>query len=146
MSTATFADLGLAPSFLQALEELTFTTPTPVQEQVIPLALAGQDIAGQAPTGSGKTAAYGLSILQQLDVKQDAVQVIVLVPARELALQVRDALKKLGKYLPNLRVAAFYGGHAFRSTDYNAAYDAAVYACEEYHDAPECVVSCQREQ
>ncbi|AIZ64111.1 hypothetical protein PK28_11135 [Hymenobacter sp. DG25B] len=114
MSTATFADLGLAPSFLQALEELTFTTPTPVQEQVIPLALAGQDIAGQAPTGSGKTAAYGLSVLQQLDVKQDAVQVIVLVPARELALQVRDALKKLGKYLPNLRVAAFYGGHAFR--------------------------------
>jgi len=110
----SFADLGLAPSLLQALEELNFTAPTPVQEQVIPMALAGQDVAGQAPTGSGKTAAYGLSILQNLDLKLDAVQVIVLVPARELALQVRDALKKLGKYLPNLRVAAFYGGHAFR--------------------------------
>ncbi|TYZ14523.1 DEAD/DEAH box helicase [Hymenobacter lutimineralis] len=114
MSTLTFADLGLAPTLLQALEELTFAAPTPVQEQVIPMALAGQDVVGQAPTGSGKTAAYGLSVLQQLDVKVDAVQVIVLVPARELALQVRDALKKLGKYLPNLRVAAFYGGHAFR--------------------------------
>ncbi|WP_345112583.1 DEAD/DEAH box helicase [Hymenobacter algoricola] len=110
----SFADLGLAPSLLQALEELNFTAPTPVQEQVIPMALAGQDVAGQAPTGSGKTAAYGLSILQNLDLKLDAVQVIVLVPARELALQVRDALKKLGKYLPGLRVAAFYGGHAFK--------------------------------
>ncbi|MBC6989631.1 MULTISPECIES: DEAD/DEAH box helicase [Hymenobacter] len=110
----SFSDLGLAPYLLQALEELNFTAPTPVQEQVVPLALAGQDVAGQAPTGSGKTAAYGLSILQQLDIKTDAVQVIVLVPARELALQVRDALKKLGKYLPNLRVVAFYGGHAFR--------------------------------
>ncbi|UOG73056.1 DEAD/DEAH box helicase [Hymenobacter tibetensis] len=110
----SFADLGLAPSLLQALEELQFITPTPVQEQVLPLTLDGQDVAGQAPTGSGKTAAYGLALLQQVDVKNDAVQMIVLVPARELALQVRDALKKLGKYLPNLRVAAFYGGHAFR--------------------------------
>ncbi|WP_022824716.1 DEAD/DEAH box helicase [Hymenobacter norwichensis] len=110
----SFADLGLAPALLQALEELQFITPTPVQEQVLPLTLDGQDVAGQAPTGSGKTAAYGLALLQQVDVKNDAVQMIVLVPARELALQVRDALKKLGKYLPNLRVAAFYGGHAFR--------------------------------
>ncbi|UYZ63838.1 DEAD/DEAH box helicase [Hymenobacter weizhouensis] len=112
--TLSFADLGLAPELLRALEELEFTAPTPVQEQVVPMALAGQDVAGQAPTGSGKTGAYGLSVLQHLDLKLDAVQVVVLVPARELALQVRDALKKLGKYLPNLRVAAFYGGHAFR--------------------------------
>ncbi len=110
---SSFADLGLAPYLLQALEELQFTQPTPVQEQVLPLTLAGQDVAGQAPTGSGKTAAYGLGLLQQVDVKNDAVQMLVLVPARELALQVRDALKKLGKFLPNLRVAAFYGGHAF---------------------------------
>lgn len=110
----SFADLGLAPHLLQALEELQFTMPTPVQEQVLPLTLAGQDVAGQAPTGSGKTAAYGLGLLQQVDVKHDAVQMLVLVPARELALQVRDALKRMGKFLPNLRVAAFYGGHAFR--------------------------------
>jgi ATP-independent RNA helicase DbpA len=110
----TFADLGLAPTLLQALAELNFTTPTPVQEQVVPMALAGQDVAGQAPTGSGKTAAYGLSLLQHVDVTQDVMQILVLVPARELALQVRDALKKLGKYLPNLRIAAFYGGHAMR--------------------------------
>ncbi|TGD79415.1 DEAD/DEAH box helicase [Hymenobacter wooponensis] len=113
-TSPSFADLGLSPALLQALEELAFAAPTPVQEQVIPMALAGQDVVGQAPTGSGKTAAYGLSVLHQVDVKLDAVQIIVLVPARELALQVRDALKKLGKFLPNLRVAAFYGGHAFR--------------------------------
>jgi ATP-independent RNA helicase DbpA len=113
-TTPSFADLGLSPELLQALDELAFAAPTPVQEQVIPMALAGQDVVGQAPTGSGKTAAYGLSVLHQVDVKLDAVQIIVLVPARELALQVRDALKKLGKFLPNLRVAAFYGGHAFR--------------------------------
>ena len=111
---ATFADLGVAPTLLQALDELQFAAPTPIQRAVLPLALAGQDVAGQAPTGSGKTAAYGLTILQQLDAQQDIVQAIVLVPARELALQVRDALKKLGKHLPSLRVAAFYGGHAFR--------------------------------
>ena len=110
----SFVDLGLAPALLQALEELQFTTPTPVQEQVLPLTLDGQDVAGQAPTGSGKTAAYGLALLQQVDLKNDVVQMIVVVPARELALQVRDALKRMGKFLPNLRVAAFYGGHAFR--------------------------------
>ncbi|MCC2546367.1 DEAD/DEAH box helicase [Hymenobacter sp. BT175] len=114
MSVPTFADLGLAPALLQALEELNFTAPTPVQAEVIPMALAGQDVAGQAPTGSGKTAAYGLSVLQQLEIKEDSMQVLVLVPARELALQVRDALKRLAKYIPNLRVAAFYGGHAMR--------------------------------
>jgi ATP-independent RNA helicase DbpA len=90
----SFSDLGLAPPLLQALEELNFTAPTPVQTEVIPMALAGQDVAGQAPTGSGKTAAYGLSVLQHIDVTQDTMQILVLVPARELALQVRDALSK----------------------------------------------------
>jgi len=113
---ASFSDFNLSPELLQGLAELNFTQPTPVQALVLGPALDLQDVAGQAPTGSGKTAAYGLAILAQVDPAAKAVQAIVLVPARELALQVRDALKGLGKYLPapGLRVAALYGGHAMR--------------------------------
>jgi len=113
---ASFSDFNLSPELLQGLAELNFTQPTPVQALVLGPALDLQDVAGQAPTGSGKTAAYGLAILSQVDPAAKAVQAIVLVPARELALQVRDALKGLGKYLPapGLRVAALYGGHAMR--------------------------------
>jgi len=111
-----FADYDLPPHLLQALTELNYAHPTPVQALVLPPALAGQDVAGQAPTGSGKTAAYGLAVLAQIDPAVAAVQALVLVPARELALQVREALKALGKHLPapGLRVAALYGGHAMR--------------------------------
>ncbi|GAA4385149.1 DEAD/DEAH box helicase [Hymenobacter koreensis] len=108
-----FSALGLAEPLQRALAEMEFTRPTAIQAQVVPLVLDGQDIAGQAPTGSGKTAAYGLPILQQVDLQLDAMQVLVLVPARELVLQGRAELKRLGKFLPNLRVAAFYGGHSF---------------------------------
>ena len=113
---ASFADFNLSAALTQALAELNFTQPTPVQALVLPPALDGQDVAGQAPTGSGKTAAYGLAILSQVDPTAKAVQALVLVPARELALQVREALKALGKHLaaPGLRVAALYGGHAMR--------------------------------
>jgi len=113
---ASFADFNLPAPLLQALEELNFTQPTPVQALVVPPALEGQDVAGQAPTGSGKTAAYGLAVLAQIDPAAKAVQALILVPARELALQVREALKALGKHMaaPGLRVAALYGGHAMR--------------------------------
>jgi len=109
-----FADFALSPALLAGVAELNFTTPTAVQQLVLAPALDGQDVAGQAPTGSGKTAAYGLAVLQQVDPTSATVQAIVLVPARELVLQVRDALKSLGKHLPNLRVAGYYGGHAMR--------------------------------
>ena len=112
--TAAFADFNLAPALLDGLAELNFTQPTAVQALVLPAVLAGQDVAGQAPTGSGKTAAYGLAALSQIELEINAMQALVLVPTRELALQVRDALKALGKNLPNLRIAAFYGGHAMR--------------------------------
>ncbi|MDO7876756.1 DEAD/DEAH box helicase [Hymenobacter sp. ASUV-10] len=113
-AASPFAAFGLAPALLAGLADLSFTEPTPVQTLVLPAVLDGQDVAGQAPTGSGKTAAYGLAILQQVDVALPQVQAIVLVPARELVLQVRDAIKSLGKHLPNLRVAGYYGGHAMR--------------------------------
>ena len=111
---AVFSDFNLAPALLTGLAELNFTLPTAVQALVLPAALAGQDVAGQAPTGSGKTAAYGLAALSQIDLETNGMQALVLVPTRELALQVRDALKALGKNLPNLRIAAYYGGHAMR--------------------------------
>lgn len=111
---AAFADFDLTPALQAALAELGWAAPTPVQAAVLPFALGGHDVAGQAPTGSGKTAAYGLALLQRLDPAENAVQVIVLVPARELALQVRDALRQLGKTTANLRVAAYYGGHPMR--------------------------------
>ena len=112
--SASFADFGLPAPLLQALADLGFAQPTPVQALVLPPALDGQDVAGQAPTGSGKTAAYGLAALAQVDPAVAAVQALVLVPARELALQVREALKGLGKQLPGLRVAVLYGGHPMR--------------------------------
>ncbi len=112
--TSDFSAFGLAPALLAGLAELNFTQPTPVQALVLPAVLDGQDVAGQAPTGSGKTAAYGLAVLQQVDTTSATMQALVLVPARELALQVQQALKQLGKHLPNLRVVAYYGGHAMR--------------------------------
>ena len=113
-ANAQFADFALSPALLAGVAELNFTAPTPVQQLVLAPALEGQDVAGQAPTGSGKTAAYGLALLQQIDATSATVQAVVLVPARELVLQVRDALQRLGKHVPNLRVAGYYGGHAMR--------------------------------
>lgn len=109
-----FSDFALSPALLAGVADLQFTQPTAVQQLVLAPALEGQDVAGQAPTGSGKTAAYGLAVLQQVDPTSATVQAVVLVPARELVLQVRDALKSLGKHVPNLRVAGYYGGHAMR--------------------------------
>ena len=86
-----FPDLGLAPEIQQALDELGFEEPTPIQEQAIPELLAGHDVIGQAQTGTGKTAAFGLPLLQYIDPASDEVQAIVLTPTRELCIQVTQA-------------------------------------------------------
>ncbi|WP_161891224.1 DEAD/DEAH box helicase [Pontibacter russatus] len=109
----SFQDLQLKPELLKSLQELQFTTPTPIQASAIPLLLQGQDVAGQAETGSGKTAAFGLPLLHRLNPGLQQVQALVLVPTRELAVQVRQELKQLGKHIESLKVSAFYGGHAF---------------------------------
>ena len=80
---AAFSDFDLAAPLLAGLAELNFTQPTAVQALVLPAALAGQDVAGQAPTGSGKTAAYGLAALNQIDLETNGMQALVLVPTRE---------------------------------------------------------------
>lgn len=110
---ATFKDLNLHPTLLQSLQDLNYTIPTPIQESAIPMLLQGQDVAGQAETGSGKTAAFGLPILQSIKPELQQVQALVIVPTRELAVQVRQELKQYGKKIDNLKVSAFYGGHSF---------------------------------
>jgi ATP-dependent RNA helicase DeaD len=103
-----FAALGVRPSILRALAEASFTTPSEIQAMLIPRALAGVDILGQARTGTGKTAAFGLPILQKCD-KGKATQAIILVPTRELAVQVDTELKRLGQFTP-IRTVPVYGG------------------------------------
>ncbi|GHA59577.1 DEAD/DEAH box helicase [Pontibacter akesuensis] len=110
----TFRDLQLSDVLLQGLQDLGYTSPTPIQEQAIPLLLKGSDVAGQAETGSGKTAAFGLPLLARVNPELQQVQALVIVPTRELAVQVRQELKQYARHIPNLKISAFYGGHSYR--------------------------------
>src|SRR5580658_3752902 len=103
-----FADLGVRPSILRALAEENFHTPSEIQSLLIPRALAGVDILGQARTGTGKTAAFAIPILQRAD-KGLATQAIILVPTRELAMQVEAEIQRLGQFTP-IRCTAVFGG------------------------------------
>lgn len=103
-----FAALGVRPSILRALAEEKFVTPTDIQALLIPKALGGLDILGQARTGTGKTAAFAIPILQKCS-REGATQAIILVPTRELAIQVDTEIKRLNKYTP-IRSVAVYGG------------------------------------
>ncbi|HEU4775027.1 MAG TPA: DEAD/DEAH box helicase [Lysobacter sp.] len=110
----TFDSLGLSPALLRALAENSFTVPTPIQAQAIPLVLSGQDVLGAAQTGTGKTAAFGLPLLQRLSKITPAKgprkpRALVLVPTRELAVQVADSIKTYGRHL-HLNVTTIYGG------------------------------------
>ena len=110
----TFETLGLSPALLRALAENNYATPTPIQAQAIPLALAGHDLLGGAQTGTGKTAAFGLPLLQRLARETPAKgprkpRALVLVPTRELAVQVTESLKAYGRHL-RLNVTMLFGG------------------------------------
>jgi ATP-dependent RNA helicase DeaD len=108
---SAFEGLGLAPTILKAITELGFETPTPVQAAVIPRLLQGErDMVGLAQTGTGKTAAFGLPLLQLTDVADTATQALVLCPTRELCLQIAKDLARFSKYTPGIRVVAVYGG------------------------------------
>jgi len=109
-----FRELGLSPEIQLALDELGFEEPTPIQEQAIPELLAGHDVIGQAQTGTGKTAAFGLPLLQYLDPDSDEVQAIVLTPTRELCIQVTQAMRAFAEHLP-VEVVAVFGGAPIRS-------------------------------
>ena len=107
-----FSSLNLHDSLVQAVSALGYTTPTPIQSSVIPLMLAGQDVIGQAQTGTGKTAAFALPVLQNLDAGRKSVQCLVLAPTRELAIQVADSFEGYGQFQA-VRVVAVYGGQPY---------------------------------
>ena len=109
-----FSELNLAPTLLKAVEAEGYTTPTPIQQQAIPPALEGRDVIGLAQTGTGKTAAFGLPLLERLDLSQRTPQVLVLTPTRELALQVAEAITSYATRLRGVKVLAIYGGADFR--------------------------------
>jgi len=104
-----FKELGLNESILEALDELGYSEPTAIQEQTIPALLGGQDVIGQAQTGTGKTAAFGLPLLQYLDPSSPETQAIVLTPTRELCIQVTQALRAYAEHL-DIEVVAVFGG------------------------------------
>src|SRR3989475_5099900 len=105
-----FAALGLAPELLRAVADEGYAQPTPIQAEAIPLALAGRDLIGSAQTGTGKTAAFVLPILQRLsDGKRGTLRALILVPTRELAEQVATSIKAYGRHT-HLKGAAVYGG------------------------------------
>ncbi|MDF1613497.1 DEAD/DEAH box helicase [Desulfurivibrio dismutans] len=106
----SFAQLPLAPAIHRAVDELGFETPTPIQAESIPPLLAGRDLLGQAQTGTGKTAAFALPLLSQLDVEKKYPQLLVLAPTRELALQVAEAIQSFARHLPGFQVLPLYGG------------------------------------
>jgi len=104
------SSLPLSAPLLQALEALAYTQMTPVQAQSLPAILAGRDLIGQAPTGSGKTVAFGLALLHRLDPALLRVQALVLCPTRELADQVAKEIRRLAAAIPNLKVLILTGG------------------------------------
>lgn len=109
--TQTFADFNLPPYLLEAIKEINFRQPTPVQEKVIPMILKGESVVGQSATGSGKTHAFLLPIFAQLDQEKQEVQAVITTPSRELAYQIYSAAKQLNKYLRKpLTIHNYVGG------------------------------------
>ena len=109
-----FASFGLESRILEGLEAIGFQEPSPIQKAAIPELLLGRDLVGQAQTGTGKTAAFGIPLLQRLDPEQRTPQVLVLTPTRELALQVAEAFSSYAARLREVKVLAIYGGADFR--------------------------------
>ncbi|NLO37188.1 MAG: DEAD/DEAH box helicase [Clostridiaceae bacterium] len=110
MDNITFPQLALSPKTLQALQDMGFEEATPIQAEAIPLILEGRDIFGQAQTGTGKTCAYGIPLIEKTDPEATNVQYLVLSPTRELAIQIADEMRELTKYQEGIRILAVYGG------------------------------------
>ena len=109
----SFAELGLSEGLLKTLSEVGYETPSPIQAQCIPILLEGRDLIGQAQTGTGKTAAFALPLMEQIDVKLTKPQALVLTPTRELAIQVAEALQSYARHLPGFHVLPIYGGQSY---------------------------------
>ena len=110
--TTEFSELNLHPQLVQAVTERGYAAPMPIQSEIIPVMITGRDVIGQAKTGTGKTAAFALPILQNLEPARGKIQALVVVPTRELALQVAEAVADYGRF-SNVRVTSVYGGQAY---------------------------------
>ncbi|HHO56056.1 MAG TPA: DEAD/DEAH box helicase [Trueperaceae bacterium] len=109
-----FTDLELAPSVLKALDDVGYETPTPIQAEIMPYVLEGQDVIGQAQTGTGKTAAFALPLLTNVNLRKKKPQVLVLAPTRELAIQVAEAFQQYASRMKGFHVLPIYGGQDYR--------------------------------
>ena len=113
-NTASFRDLALSEAVLKALADVGYESPSPIQAQTIPVLLSGRDMLGQAQTGTGKTAAFALPALTRIDLTRHEPQVLVLVPTRELALQVSEAFLRYAAHLKGFHVLPIYGGQSYQ--------------------------------
>ena len=110
ITAAAFTDLDLSVEIMDALDKMGFSEMTPVQAETIPVMMAGNDVIAIAPTGTGKTLAFGIPMLEYISLKDNRVQEVVLAPTRELAVQIGDELCKLAAFIPEVRIAVLYGG------------------------------------
>ena len=113
MDKHTFADLGISPDLLKAIEALGFEQPSPIQAQAIPVALTGRDVVGQSQTGSGKTMAFGIPVVERIDPAERALQALILCPTRELAMQVCSEIHKIAGFKEGVRATPVYGGASY---------------------------------
>ncbi len=113
MEKRKFAELGLSPEVLKAVDKMGFEEASPIQTAVIPLLLAGKDVVGQSATGSGKTAAFGVPAVEKVDAKKKVVQVLILCPTRELAVQVAEEIAKLAFFKTGVREVPIFGGQSY---------------------------------
>ena len=113
MSQHTFPELGIATELLEAVKSLGFEQPSPIQAEAIPVALTGRDVVGQSQTGSGKTMAFGIPVVQGVDGSKRHVQALILCPTRELAMQVCAEIHKLAEFKEGVRATPVYGGASY---------------------------------
>ena len=111
---ASFRELALSEPVLRALSDVGYEAPSPIQAATIPVLLSGRDMLGQAQTGTGKTAAFALPALSRLDVTKHEPQILVLVPTRELALQVSEAFLRYAAHIKGFHVLPIYGGQSYQ--------------------------------
>jgi len=105
-----FENLDLSNEIMQAVRKMGFTSATPVQEKTIPIMMEGHDVIAIAPTGTGKTCAFGIPMLEYISLTDNRIQELVLAPTRELAVQIGEELQKLAAFIPEVRIAVLYGG------------------------------------
>ncbi|GAA0807772.1 ATP-dependent helicase [Clostridium sp. AF19-22AC] len=110
MEETRFEELGLCPEIMKAIKNMGFEEASPIQAKAIPVMRTGKDIIGQAQTGTGKTAAFGIPLLEKIDPKNKKLQAVVLCPTRELAIQVAEEIRNLAKYMHAIKVLPIYGG------------------------------------